>query len=583
MAHNPRSRVTSWVSGIDNASTVRFQAARIIPRAREVTDDSAVTKRKVHIDDRFRACFPQGLNRKLTGDPAIGGKPMKHSLPVGICGIAFLLILALPIHIEAQSKASEGPKQHPRYKLIDLGTFGGPHSETADGGGITSASALNDQGTFIGWADTPTADPYPDVCFIDDCFVTHAFRTQNGHKSDLGTLPGGPSSLSTWISPNGLISGVSENGKLDPLIPGFPQLRAVLWRNGRITDLGTFEGAYESVANAVNSRGQVAGAALNSIPDADSMFGLGYQTRAFLWESGSLLDLGTLGTGADAQAALINNRGQVVGWSYTSAQHSDICALVYEFPLATGSFVWDKQKGMADLGTLGGTCTVARALNNHGQIVGQSWLTGDSVGHAFHWDRLHGLFDLGTLGGDFSSADALNDAGDAVGGSYLAGNVLIDATMWRGKSAIDLGTVDGDQCAYALSINARRQVVGISGTLNCDSPRAFLWEEGGPMVDLNDLVVAGADIQVAFAYTINDRGEIAGLGFLPNGDEHAVLLIPCGSGEAVCANESSRVSAHPASLLLQSSQATRLAGQHSRLMHLSHMPMRRSRGPIPRP
>ncbi len=507
---------------------------------------------------------------------------MKQSLPVGISALAFLMILSVGVELRAQSKTVDRIKQHASYKLIDLGTFGGPQSETPDGG-ITSVSALNNQGTFVGWADTATADPYPDVCFIDDCFVTHAFRTRNGHKSDLGTLPGGPSSLSTWISPNGLISGVSENGKLDPLIPGFPQLRAVMWRNGRITDLGAFDGAYESIANAVNSRGQVVGAALNSIPDADSMFGLGYQTRAFLWESGSLSDLGTLGTGTDAQAALVNSRGQVVGWSYTSSEHSDICAAVYGFPLATGSFVWDRQRGMLDLGSLGGTCTVAMGLNDRGQIVGQSWSAGGSTGHAFYWDRAHGMLDLGTLGGDFGSAHAINDAGVAVGGSYLAGNVLIDATMWRGNSAIDLGTVDADQCSYAVSINARRQVVGISGTQNCDSTRAFLWEEGGPMVDLNDLVVDGPDIQVAFANTINDRGEIAGMGFLPNGDEHAVLLIPCDKGDAACANERNIGNARQASALPRSSRATNLSGQHSRLMQLSRMPMRRSRGPIPRP
>jgi probable HAF family extracellular repeat protein len=508
---------------------------------------------------------------------------MKQSLPVGISGLAFLMILSVTVGLRAQSKTVDRIKQHARYKLVDLGTFGGPHSETADGGGITSVSALNNQGDFVGWADTAKLDPYPDVCFIEDCFVTHAFRARNGRKSDLGTLPGGPSSLSTWISPNGLISGISENGKLDPLIPGFPQLHAVLWRNGRITDLGTFDGGYESIANAVNSRGQVAGAALNSIPDADSMFGLGYQTRAFLWENGSLLDLGTLGTGTDAQAALVNSRGQVVGWSYTSLEHSDICAAVYGFPLATGSFVWDKQKGMLDLGSLGGTCTVAMGLNDRGQIVGQSWSAGGSTGHAFYWDRAHGILDLGTLGGDFGSAHAINDAGVAVGGSYLAGNLLIDATMWRGNSARDLGTVDGDQCSYALSINTRQQVVGISGTQNCDSTRAFLWEAGGPMVDLNDLVVAGADIQVAFAYTINDRGEIAGLGFLPNGDEHAVLLIPCDKGDAVCANERNMGNVRQASVLSRSSRARNFSGQHSRLVQPSRMPMRRSRGPIPRP
>ena len=370
------------------------QAARIIPRVREITD--AGLHKKLRIDDRFDATFPQDLAEKRAGDPAREGGAMKQSLPVGISVLTFLMILSATVELRAQSKTADRIKQHASYKLIDLGTFGGPQSETPDGG-ITSVTALNNQGNFVGWANTATADPYPDVCFIEDCFVTHAFRTRSGRKFDLGTLPGGPSSLSTWISPSGLISGISENGKLDPLIPGFPQLHAVLWRNGRITDLGTFDGAYESIANAVNSRGQVVGAALNSIPDADSMFGLGYQTRAFLWENGSLLDLGTLGTGTDAQAALVNSRGQVVGWSYTSSEHSDICAAVYGFPLATASFLWDKQKGMLDLGSLGGTCTVAMGLNDRGQIVGQSWSAGGSTGHAFYWDRAHGMLDLDTL------------------------------------------------------------------------------------------------------------------------------------------------------------------------------------------
>ena len=79
------------------------------------------------------------------------------------------------------------------------------------------------------------------------------------------------------------------------------------------------------------------------------------------------------------------------------------------------------------------------------------------------------------------------------------------------------------------------------------------------MVDLNDLVVDGPDIQVAFAYTINDRGEIAGLGFLPNGDEHAVLLIPCDKGDAVCPNERNRVNVRQASVLTRSSHALRIS------------------------
>jgi hypothetical protein len=34
-------------------------------------------------------------------------------------------------------------------------------------------------------------------------------------------------------------------------------------------------------------------------------------------------------------------------------------------------------------------------------------------------------------------------------------------------------------------------------------------------------------LQLQVAGNINDRGEIAGFGVLPNGDKHAFLLVPC--------------------------------------------------------
>jgi probable HAF family extracellular repeat protein len=135
--------------------------------------------------------------------------------------------------------------------------------------------------------------------------------------------------------------------------------------------------------------------------------------------------------------------------------------------------------------------------------------------------------DLGTLGGDFSSAHAINNAGEAVGGSYLADNVQNDAVLWKGSTIHDLGAVDSDACSYAFAINELAQVVGVSGDANCESTRAFLWERAGSMVDINVLVSSNSGIYVTLASTINDQGEIGGKGVLPNGDERAVLLIPC--------------------------------------------------------
>jgi hypothetical protein len=56
------------------------------------------------------------------------------------------------------------------------------------------------------------------------------------------------------------------------------------------------------------------------------------------------------------------------------------------------------------------------------------------------------------------------------------------------------------------------------------------------MVDINTLVLPGSDIEVVDATYINDRGEIAGGGILPNGDFHAVLLAPASAKEIATAN-----------------------------------------------
>jgi len=59
----------------------------------------------------------------------------------------------------------------------------------------------------------------------------------------------------------------------------------------------------------------------------------------------------------------------------------------------------------------------------------------------------------------------------------------------------------------------------------------------GPMTDLNTLISSTSGIYVFIATNINDRGEIAGSGVLPNGDVRAVLLIPCGEGTEGCRDD----------------------------------------------
>jgi probable HAF family extracellular repeat protein len=260
-----------------------------------------------------------------------------------------------------------------------------------------------------------------------------------------------------------------------------------------------------------------------------------YQTRAFLWdEQTGMQDLGTLPGGTDAQALLINERGQVIGYSYTGSTQSSMCSPLgtpFPFPLAISSFLWEKGKGMVDLGGFGGTCTGATDLNNQGQVVGFSFVAGDAFTRAFLWE--HGsIRDLGgSLGGNNTGAFVMNDDGKAVGFANLPGEATYHATLWTqvGKMT-DLGTLGNDPCSYATGINAGGQVVGAS--TDCNSIfRAFLWEDGF-LFDLNALIPAGSSLSVTQTYTINNRGEIAGEGRDGGGHDHALLLIPCDENHA---------------------------------------------------
>jgi len=220
------------------------------------------------------------------------------------------LAITAPLAAQDTGKRRHHHHQYHHYQIVDPGTFGGPQSYQTLGT-LGAVGVLNNQGAFGGSADTPTVDPN---CETPDCYAFHAFLWQNGAKADLGLLPGGTNSQANWISANGLMAGNGDNGQADPLI-GIPfQVRGTYWGHDQtITDVGTLPGTYFASPFAVNNRGEVVGAAMNTIPDLDSLWGIGYQTRAFYWKNGVMQDLGTLGTGTDALAGAINERGQVVG------------------------------------------------------------------------------------------------------------------------------------------------------------------------------------------------------------------------------------------------------------------------------
>jgi len=137
------------------------------------------------------------------------------------------------------------------------------------------------------------------------------------------------------------------------------------------------------------------------------------------------------------------------------------------------------------------------------------------------------MIDLGTFGGSLGNSVAINDSGTVVGWANYPGDQIFHAFLWKNGNKRDLGTLPGDSDSFVSDINATEQVVGISvPDFDFSRARAFLWEGGGPMVDLNTLIPPNPGLQFAtFPPNINDRGEIAIEGIL-NGNTHAFVLIP---------------------------------------------------------
>jgi probable HAF family extracellular repeat protein len=386
---------------------------------------------------------------------------------------AFAVLCVTALAGPAQARA-----QYP-YTLVDPGTFGGASSSPSVGVELTpSGVLLGSADTTIPDFDSPSSNPF----VAPDPDLTHAFAWRAGRLEDLGALPGNNSSAIVEMNGNGLGVGASETSVVDPFT-GSPAIHAVTFKDGRVQDLGTLPGGTESLASAVNSSGQVAGISLSGPPDPLFQFHtiglpMGSPVRAFIWQDGVMRDLGTLG-GPDATVANLNAQGQVAGSSETDSTPNSSTGLATIHP-----FVW--QNGhMQDLGTLGGTLATAAWMNDAGEVVGTSSLAGDNAADPFLWTGTK-MIDLGGFGGGYGQAMWINAQGDVAGFSFTtAGNS--DGFLWRNGKLIDLPPVPGAVDAFPQSVNNLDQVVGETDDANGNPIIAALWA-GGRTYDLNTLI-----------------------------------------------------------------------------------------------
>jgi probable HAF family extracellular repeat protein len=252
----------------------------------------------------------------------------------------------------------------------------------------------------------------------------------------------------------------------------------------------------------------------------------------------------------------VNDRGNAVGWSNTTANPVDSASVVHA--------TFFSRRGAIDLGTLGGRRSRAYAINDHDVVVGVSEI-GNGTQRAFHYaGRMETLDPL--TGGAYSIAFDINNADLIAGASGVpstSNKPRVHAVLWLKGVPQDLGTLEeaGNSVAYAVndlgevtgvsdldgeetvflyqqgtmrdlhigghafSINNAHDIVGTLAPPERGRPRGFLWHEG-VLKELNTLLVADT-YQIEVAYRINERGQIVCSG-MGQGNLHALLLNPLG-------------------------------------------------------
>ena len=157
-------------------------------------------------------------------------------------------------------------------------------------------------------------------------------------------------------------------------------------------------------------------------------------------------------------------------------------------------------------------------INDAGLIVGES------EGLPAKWSGL--TIELLPLPGGMlrGTANDVNEANQIAGFSYGASVNDLRATMWDGAAATLLGDLNGLPFTLAHGINDLGLIVGEARASAGRDARAFLFSDE-QMHDLTDLLIDAPDWTLTQAFSINNSGEIVGVGELGNKD-HAFLITP---------------------------------------------------------
>jgi probable HAF family extracellular repeat protein len=349
----------------------------------------------------------------------------------------------------------------------------------------------------------------------------------------VGTNPNQPGQP-FGITNNGWVSGGAGIGAAE---------HAVLWHRGKMIDIGDPGLGGNSIGFGVNESAQAVGEAedtsadLSTAEDFCGFQAMGYSTSPkpcipFLWSDGKMVRLRTLG-GANGVASQINSWGAIAGYAENKTKDPD-CPKPQEYQFKPVMWLQD---WILPLPTGSDPDGIAYSVNDWGEVVGGSGtcaafnaisLYSFQPVHALLWEDGIAI-DLGTLGGKLNNfAEAINNNGEVVGESDLRGDETSHAFLWTPETQKmeDLGTLKGDYWSVAIDVNDAGQIVGASVNKDFTDVRAFV-RQNGKLVDLNTLVAGKTSLSLQTACRINSAGEIDGIAFDPKtGDVHAYLAKP---------------------------------------------------------
>jgi probable HAF family extracellular repeat protein len=179
---------------------------------------------------------------------------------------------------------------------------------------------------------------------------------RGGERIVLSGPEGAWSGVATAISDARVVVGYYSGSDVN--------LDCLRWSAGEgVVDLGMMADGDFCRAWAINRSGVIVGQA--SVESGGA--GL-----AFRYENGEFRNLGTLPGGAWSWALAINNQGHIVGWSSPD-------------PAPDHAFLWSGG-AMKDIGASSDfENTVAKSINDHGDIVGDGFSPADQRFHALHF------------------------------------------------------------------------------------------------------------------------------------------------------------------------------------------------------